>query len=107
MCLISRYNFGNGYCTTDEYDRGSHVVCAIITEDFLRYTYMQGNDLITPRRGFVGLKPGDRWCLCALRWLEAYYAGVAPYIDLNSTSEKALQYIDGKILKKFSINKIN
>ena len=64
-----------GYCSLDKYDSGTHIVCAIVTKDFLNFTYKKGNDLTTPRNGFPGLKPGDRWCLCVLRWIEAYNKG--------------------------------
>jgi hypothetical protein len=82
-----------GYCDTDEYDSGTHVVCAMMTEEFLLFTYAMGNDLIG-----AGLKPGDKWCVCALRWLEAYKAGFAPPVDLNATNIKVLNIIDKKIL---------
>ena len=79
--------FRDGFCNTDEHDFGSHVVCAEITEDFLTFSKAMGNDLSTPRPefNFPGLKEGDRWCLCALRWKEAYDAGVAPrvYLELS------------------------
>ena len=61
----------DGYCKTNEHDQGSHTVCAEITDEFLEYTKSMGNDLSTPRGGFPGLKPGDKWCLCASRWLQA------------------------------------
>ena len=78
--------FRDGFCNTDEHDFGSHVVCAEITEDFLIFSKAMGNDLSTPRPefNFPGLKEGDRWCLCALRWKEAYDAGVAPRVYLES-----------------------
>ncbi|KAB7729308.1 DUF2237 family protein [Rudanella paleaurantiibacter] len=88
--------YRDGFCRTDEYDQGRHVVCAIMTEPFLQFTRSRGNDLSTPRPEyqFPGLKPGDRWCLCALRWREAYEAGVAPPALLACTHERALQYIE-------------
>ena len=92
-----------GYCTTNKYDEGTHVVCAIVTLDFLRYTYSKGNDLITKRKGFPGLKPGDKWCLCALRWLESYKAGYAPLIDLKATNKKALDFINLKLLSSYEM----
>jgi len=87
--------FRDGYCRTDDDDLGRHVVCAIVTQEFLEFSLSRGNDLITPRpdADFPGLKPGDRWCLCALRWKEAYDAGVAPTVKLESTHEKALEMI--------------
>ena len=98
--------FRDGYCRTDETDRGSHVVAAIVTQEFLDFTKSRGNDLQTPNpmMNFPGLKPGDRWCLCALRWVEAYRAGVAPPVVLNATHEKALQYISIETLEKYQGN---
>ena len=92
--------FRDGFCNTSEDDHGTHVVCAVVTDQFLTYTKSQGNDLSTPNPlyRFPGLKAGDRWCLCALRWKQAYEAGAAPMIDLESTHEKALQFIDKKTL---------
>ncbi|MFZ4543283.1 MAG: DUF2237 family protein [Saprospiraceae bacterium] len=88
--------YRDGYCRTDKSDSGSHTVCAIVTEEFLNYSKNKGNDLITPRPEyqFPGLKPGDKWCLCALRWHEAFEAGCAPKVDLEATDEKALEYIN-------------
>ncbi|NBT57601.1 DUF2237 domain-containing protein [bacterium] len=87
--------FRDGFCRTDEKDWGRHVVCAVMTQEFLDFSLSRGNDLITPRPEslFPGLKPGDRWCLCALRWREAYEAGVAPTVNLESTHQKALELI--------------
>jgi len=88
--------FRDGCCNTDEQDRGLHVVCAVMTADFLEHSKAQGNDLVTPRPQlcFKGLKPGDRWCLCALRWKEALQAGVAPKVVLQATHIKALEVLD-------------
>ena len=88
--------FRNGYCQTDERDRGSHVVASVMSEEFLKFTKSVGNDLSTPNQiyNFPGLKSGDRWCLCALRWKEAYDVGSAPFVILEATHEKALDYID-------------
>ena len=85
---------------TDSKDRGRHVVCSILTKEFLDFSLNQGNDLITPRPefDFPGLKPGDRWCLCAIRWWEAYEAGVAPTVKLESTHETALEIIPLNVL---------
>ena len=93
--------FRDSYCRTDSQDRGVHVVCAEMTEDFLSYTKSKGNDLSTPapRYGFVGLKPGDRWCLCAARWYEAYRADKAPPVVLNGTDQKALDIVPMEALK--------
>ena len=87
--------FRDGCCKTDSQDHGSHVVCARITQEFLDFTLKQGNDLMTPRPEyrFKGLKHGDKWCLCALRWKEALAAGVAPPVILESTHQKALEFV--------------
>jgi len=81
-----------GYCDVDSADRGTHTVCATMTDEFLNYTLGQGNDLITPGRRFPGLKQGDNWCLCALRWEEANKAGVAPPVNRNATHKKTLEF---------------
>ena len=101
--------FRDGFCNTDEHDFGSHVVCAEITEDFLTFSKAMGNDLSTPRPefNFPGLKEGDRWCLCALRWKEAYDAGVAPRVYLESCHLNALSYVTKDQLEEFAVNKIN
>ena len=93
--------FRDGCCKTNSDDRGSHVVCAKVTQAFLDFSLRQGNDLITPRPEyrFAGLKNGDRWCLCALRWKEAFEAGVAPKVILESTHQKALQFVTLEQLK--------
>jgi hypothetical protein len=87
--------FRDGCCHTDDRDAGSHVVCARMTAEFLNRQLESGNDLITPRPQyrFPGLKPGDRWCVCALRWREAYEAGYAPPAVLECTHERALEYV--------------
>ena len=89
--------FRDGYCNTDEFDHGSHTVCSEMTEDFLRVMKEKGNDLSTPmpEYGFPGLKPGDKWCVCADRWEQAREAGLAGNVDLDATHIKA-----GKIVKK-------
>ena len=94
--------FRNGKCETDPSDRGLHVVCAKMTQAFLIFTKNMGNDLSTPlpQYQFPGLKPGDCWCLCALRWKEAYLAGIAPPVVLEATHEKALEIIDLEILER-------
>lgn len=88
--------FRDGFCRTNTKDQGRHVVASIMTEDFLKFTKSRGNDLSTPNLlyGFLGLKGGDRWCLCAKRWKEAYEAGFAPFVVLEATHEKALEYIN-------------
>ena len=84
--------FRDGCCNTDQHDRCLHVVCARMTAEFLEFSRTRGNDLVTPRPefNFLGLKPGDQWCLCALRWKEAFDAGVAPPVVLQATHERAL-----------------
>lgn len=84
--------FRNGCCDTSDQDHGSHTICAVMTADFLEFSKSKGNDLSTPRPefGFAGLKPGDQWCLCAARWVEAFQAGKAPKVRLSSTHAKAL-----------------
>ena len=86
--------FRTGCCETDEQDHGRHVVCAQMTREFLAFSASRGNDLSTPRPGFAGLQPGDRWCLCAARWKEAFDAGVAPPVILASTHESATEIVD-------------
>ncbi len=87
--------FRDGCCSTGPSDAGRHVVCAVMTEDFLAFSRARGNDLSTPRPEyrFPGLRPGERWCLCALRWKEALEAGKAPKIILEATHEAALRYV--------------
>jgi uncharacterized protein (DUF2237 family) len=96
--------YRNGSCETGEDDRGTHTVCAIMTEDFLTFSKNKGNDLSTPRPewNFPGLKPGDKWCLCASRWMEAYRENVAPMVFLEATNEKTLDYIALEELVKFA-----
>jgi uncharacterized protein len=95
--------YRDGYCRTGDVDTGSHVIAATVTQEFLDFTKSRGNDLITARKefNFPGLKAGDKWCLCALRWREAYFAGVAPPVDLAATHEKALEFIPLTILQQF------
>ena len=85
----------NGCCETGPQDTGSHTVCVIMTPEFLAFSKSRGNDLSTPapQWGFAGLEAGDRWCLCASRWLEAYAEGCAPMVALDATHEKALDII--------------
>lgn len=87
--------YRDGYCRTDAFDKGTHVVCAIVTEAFLEFSLSRGNNLITPKPEyrFPGLKPGDKWCLCAMRWKEAYEAGCAPKVVLQATAEEVLKFI--------------
>jgi len=98
--------FRDGKCNTTANDVGTHVVCAIVTEEFLNYSRSKGNDLITPipQWDFPGLKPGDKWCLCISRWKQAEKAGMAPHVDLNATHELALKYVSLDLLKSYSID---
>ena len=93
--------YRNGYCQTDANDRGLHVVAAIVTDKFLKYSLSKGNDLISAYSpsNFPGLKAGDTWCLCVLRWKEAFDAGVAPPVLLEATNIKALEYVTLEQLK--------
>lgn len=87
--------YRDGYCRTGPFDRGVHVVCAEMTEEFLEFSAEAGNDLSTPvpEIDFPGLQPGDRWCLCAERWMEALEAGLAPPVDLEATHASALEFV--------------
>ncbi|MCS7293146.1 MAG: DUF2237 domain-containing protein [Gloeomargarita sp. SKYBB_i_bin120] len=98
--------YRTGYCETGPDDLGVHTVCAQVTQAFLEFTLKQGNDLITPNPlyNFPGLKPGDRWCLCASRWEEARRAGVAPPIILAATHQKTLEIIPLEILQEYSLS---
>jgi len=93
--------YRDGYCRTDDQDQGRHVVCAVMTEAFLAFTLSRGNDLITPRPEFQfpGLKPGDRWCVCALRWREAHDVNLAPPVVLAATNERVLHYLEKEVLE--------
>lgn len=98
--------FRDGHCRTDQNDHGSHVICARITEEFLQFSLSRGNDLITPHSPyFPGLKPGDFWCLCAMRWKEAYEVmSEPPRVKLLACHEKALEYVSIDILKKYALD---
>ena len=98
--------FRDGFCRTTETDRGRHVVACIVNEKFLHFTRQMGNDLSSPNPmyNFPGLKPGDKWCVCALRWKEAFDAGCAPEVILEATHVKTLEYIDLSILVKMSLS---
>jgi uncharacterized protein (DUF2237 family) len=87
--------FRDGCCRTGEDDLGRHTVCAVMTDEFLTFSKSRGNDLVTPRPEwrFPGLNAGDRWCLCALRWREAYEAGCAPRVVLEATHERTLDVV--------------
>jgi len=97
--------FRDGLCRTDARDRGRHVICAQMTEAFLAFTRARGNDLSTPRPEFAfpGLNPGDRWCLCALRWREALEADVAPPVILEACDAHALDYVPLETLRQHAI----
>ncbi len=98
--------YRDGKCNTGGGDFGAHVVCAQVTEEFLAFTQSRGNDLSTavPAFNFPGLKPGDRWCLCASRWKEALDAGVAPPIVLSATHASALEYVSMEELKQHAVD---
>src|SRR5919202_4680968 len=98
--------FRNGCCETSHEDLGMHTVCAVMTAEFLAFSKSVGNDLSTPRPefGFPGLKPGDRWCLCAPRWQEALEAGQAPRVVLRATHEDALSYCSLADLKRWAVD---
>ncbi|GAB5525876.1 MAG: DUF2237 domain-containing protein [Roseivirga sp.] len=96
--------YRDGCCKTGDDDHGTHTVCAVMTEEFLAFTKSVGNDLSTPmpQYQFPGLKPGDRWCFCATRWVQAYEAGFAPKVVLEATHEKTLRFIKLEELVKFA-----
>jgi uncharacterized protein len=100
--------FRDGCCNTRADDVGTHVICAKVTAEFLEFSVAGGNDLVTarPEYRFRGLKPGDRWCLCATRWREALLAGVAPPVVLECTHEKALQYVSLDSLRAHALNPV-
>ncbi|MBL6784735.1 MAG: DUF2237 domain-containing protein [Rickettsiales bacterium] len=91
----------DGYCSLVQYDRGLHIVCAVVTKEFLHFSKLRGNDLSTRTESFHGLKPGDKWCLCITRWLEAYNANVAPKVILESSHISCLEFIELEDLKKY------
>jgi hypothetical protein len=97
--------YRDGCCKTGPEDTGSHLVCAIMTDDFLVFSKQAGNDLSTPRPQwrFPGLVAGDQWCLCIQRWKEAFYSGCAPQIKLESTHINALQVVELDILKLYAV----
>jgi uncharacterized protein (DUF2237 family) len=99
--------FRDGCCNTREDDTGSHVVCARMTTEFLEFSLSRGNDLITPRPEyrFPGLKAGDRWCLCALRWKQALDAGLAPPVFLEATHIRALDFVTLEQLQSCAVSK--
>ena len=96
--------FRDGSCRTDNEDTGTHTVCAVMTEDFLKFSASKGNDLITPMPyyQFPGLKVGDKWCLCVTRWIQAEKAGKAPKLILEATHEKTLASTSLNLLVKYA-----
>lgn len=98
--------YRDGCCTSGPQDPGSHTVCAVVTAEFLEHQASVGNDLSTPRPefGFSGLRPGDRWCVVAVRWLQAYQAGVAAPVVLASTNELALDVIPLEVLRQHAVD---
>lgn len=101
--------FRDGYCRTGGNDHGKHLICAEMTETFLAFTKERGNDLSTPipELNFPGLKPGDRWCLCAMRWKEAFNHGVAPPVILESCEKAALQVVTLGMLQQHAIHRLH
>lgn len=98
--------FRDGYCNTCHEDTGSHTVCIQATREFLDFSLSRGNDLCTPmpEYGFEGLRPGDSWCLCAARWLEAYQAGKAPKVHLMRTHRRALEVVPLELLRRYAVD---
>lgn len=98
--------FRNGACDTCAEDRGSHTVCAVMTAEFLAFSKYVGNDLSTPRPeyGFAGLKPGDHWCLCAGRFLQAHEDGAAPQVRLGATHLRALDIVPLEVLREHALD---
>ena len=96
--------FRDGCCNTGGEDTGSHTICVQISAEFLEYSRFRGNDLSTPipQFGFPGLKPGDKWCLCAARWLEAHTQGMAPKVFLRGTHKRALDIVPIDVLRRFA-----
>ena len=98
--------YRNGTCETDSGDHGRHVICAIMTEEFLAFSKQMGNDLSTPipEYNFPGLKPGECWCLCAGRWQEAFESGMAPMVKLEACEQSALEIVDLQNLKSHAVS---
>jgi uncharacterized protein (DUF2237 family) len=106
-CLKPRTGFyRTGKCETGPGDQGLHIVCAQMTEEFLAFAVARGNDLVTPvpEHGFPGLRPGDRWCLCATRWKEALRAGVAPPVILEATHISSTEFVDLEELQEHALD---
>ena len=98
--------YRDGFCSCGEQDQGLHAVCAVVTEEFLEHQRSVGNDLTTPMLAyaFPGLRPGDRWCVVAVRWLQAYRDGVAPPVVLASTNERALEVVPLAVLQEHAVD---
>lgn len=98
----------DGYCNCGPEDPGQHLVCVEVNAEFLAFSQSRGNDLSTPypQFAFPGLKPGDRWCLCLLRWIEAYKVGKAPPVDLESTHERVLERVSLEILQAHALEPV-
>ena len=98
--------FRDGVCNTCDQDVGSHTVCIQASKEFLEYSRFQGNDLSTPIPGyeFEGVKPGDNWCLCAARWLDAYQNGMAPRVHLTRTHKRALEVVEFEKLREYAVD---
>lgn len=98
--------FRDGCCNTSDEDLGRHTVCVVLTAEFLEFSKAAGNDLSTPRPefDFPGLQPGDRWCLCAARWRQAWEAGAAPRVVLNATNEATLDLVPLEALKACAVD---
>ena len=98
--------YRDGYCNTCAQDVGSHTVCIEVSREFLEYSRSKGNDLSTPlpEYGFPGLRPGDSWCLCAARWLEAYKDNMAPRVHLTRTHQKALEIVPIKLMRQYAVD---
>lgn len=97
--------FRDGFCRTIQEDSGTHILCAVVTQEFLDYTKSHGNDLSTPipHWSFPGLKAGSKWCLCIARWLEAERAGKATFVVLEATHKKTLEYTTLELLQKYEV----
>ena len=97
--------FRDGFCRTIQEDSGTHILCAVVTQEFLDYTKSRGNDLSTPipHWSFPGLKVGSKWCLCISRWIEAQRAGKAPFVILEATHKNALEYTTLELLQKYEV----
>ena len=97
--------FRDGFCNTCDADQGNHTVCAVMTDEFLAFSKYVGNDLSTPRPqyGFVGLKAGDSWCLCATRFLQAHHEGCAPKVHLEATHQRALEIVPIEVLEENAV----